>query len=445
MNTIVDQTTSPAPQTTTTPPLALAAPVLSVATNIICLKPRPLRPNFPAIDQGTALLANQSLTTPDELIHGLLHKATKGVLAGSSKTGKTWVLLDLAICVSTGTPFLKWNTTKGKVLFVNMEINKAFLKQRLLAMVEKKGIDSIDNLDIWTLRGQSADTEALLEGIVERAQDGNYALIILDPIYKLMVGRSENTASGVGLLCHHVERLMIKTGAAVMYAHHFTKGSQSGKKAMDRMSGSGVFARDADTILTLTEHKEECCYNVEMILRNLPPQPPFVVDWQYPVMVQRPDLEPDQLGNETEQDELEIGLLGLLDGKALTTTEWQQAATNLCSKATFHRRLKTLKATGKARCDDTSKTWEAVADETDETDETGETKTVISALENEPVIDFVLEEVREMQQIVTGVRISDTGTVPMSDPAARVIQQALIPSANITRFTQKAPDPINNN
>ena len=63
---------------------------------------------------------------------------------------------------------------------------------------------------------------------------------------------------------------------------------------------------------------------------------------------------------------------------------------------------------------------------------------MISALENEPVIDFVLEEVREMEQIVTGVRISDTGTVPMSDPAAGVIQQALIPPANITRFTQKA-------
>jgi hypothetical protein len=40
---------------------------------------------------------------------------------------------------------------------------------------------------------------------------------------------------------------------------------------MDRMSGSGVFARDADTILTLTEHEVEGCFAVEMNLRNLPP------------------------------------------------------------------------------------------------------------------------------------------------------------------------------
>jgi hypothetical protein len=97
----------------------------------------------------------------------------------------------------------------------------------------------------------------------------------------------------------------------------------------------------------LTAHKEKECYNVEMTLRDLPPQSPFVVDWQFPVMVERPDLEPDQLAQEKEQDELEIELLGLLDEKALTTTEWQKAAVIFCSKATFHRKLRILKHEGK--------------------------------------------------------------------------------------------------
>src|SRR5208337_2754717 len=101
------------------------------------------------------------------------------------------------------------------------------------------------------------------------------------PIYKLMAGRSENMAGGVGALVQQIDRLVEKTGAAVVYAHHYTKGNAAKKKTIDRMSGSGVFARDADTIITLTEHEEEGCYVLETTLRNLAPQPPFVVQWRY--------------------------------------------------------------------------------------------------------------------------------------------------------------------
>jgi hypothetical protein len=42
----------------------------------------------------------------------------------------------------------------------------------------------------------------------------------------------------------------------------------------------------------MTAHKERDCYTVEMILRNLPEQTPFVIQWQYPIMKLRPDLDP---------------------------------------------------------------------------------------------------------------------------------------------------------
>jgi hypothetical protein len=86
--------------------------------------------------------------------------------------------------------------------------------------------------------------------------------------------------------------------------HHFTKGNASRKKPIDRMSGSGVFARDADTIITLTEHVEDGCYTLETTLRNFPPQAPFVVEWQFPLMVERPDLDPaDFKGSEVEEED----------------------------------------------------------------------------------------------------------------------------------------------
>ena len=185
------------------PELPSGAAASGPTSSIICLKPAPAAGNtLPNIDAGNALVADNSLVAPRELVTGLLHRGTKGVLAASSKVGKSWMLLDLATSIATGTRFLKWNTTAGRVLFLNFEIHRAFIKKRLQIIQERKQLTNLDNLDIWTLRGASANPEELLERIIDETRADHYALIILDPIYKLMVGRSENMAGGVGALSH---------------------------------------------------------------------------------------------------------------------------------------------------------------------------------------------------------------------------------------------------
>jgi hypothetical protein len=63
----------------------------------------------------------------------------------------------------------------------------------------------------------------------------------------------------------------------VAAAHHFAKGDSTGKSAIDRMSGTGAWARDPDSILVLTPHEEADCYTVSPVLRNLPQVDEFVV------------------------------------------------------------------------------------------------------------------------------------------------------------------------
>jgi hypothetical protein len=92
-----------------------------------------------------------------------------------------------------------------------------------------------------------------------------------------------------------LEQIAVKTAAAVLYAAHFSKGNQAGKEAIDRISGSGVWTRDADSIITLTKHKEEGAYTVDLTLRNLPEQPPFVVQWDFPIMIERTEMLPSDL------------------------------------------------------------------------------------------------------------------------------------------------------
>ena len=149
-------------------------------SGIICLRPRPSLPHLPAIDQASTLLNNQTLSIPDELVQGLLHRSTKGVLGGSSKAGKSWILLDLAVSVATGTPFLQWPTTQGRVLFINLEIKESFFQGRLQALAARKGLTTLNNLDTWSLRGRFTSAEALLPAIIDRVGQSNYSLIVLD-------------------------------------------------------------------------------------------------------------------------------------------------------------------------------------------------------------------------------------------------------------------------
>jgi hypothetical protein len=181
----------------------------------------------------------------------------------------------------------------------------------------------------------------------------------------------------VAVLCNQLERIAERTGAAVVYSHHFTKGNQKKKAAIDRMSGSGVFARDADSIITLTEHSETDCYTVEMILRNLPQQPSFVVQWVYPVMVEREDLDPEDLKLDDNITDTDEGLLELLKDKPLSTGEWLAQAIGLgLSRAKFYRVKRDLKDNVYVLFDAKTKTWGLVPtaeEKTAETRETGET------------------------------------------------------------------------
>ncbi len=53
--------------------------------------------------------------------------------------------------------------------------------------------------------------------------------------------------------CNQFDKVCTELGTAVIYCHHHSKGSQGGKRSMDRASGSGVFARDPDALLDLIE------------------------------------------------------------------------------------------------------------------------------------------------------------------------------------------------
>ena len=291
--------------------------------------------------------------TPPELIHGILHQGSKLALGGGSKSFKTWTLLELAACVSTGRQWLGFPTTQGRVLYLNFELPEFSMEQRIREICAAMGVEVPKNLSLWNLRGYAADATTILPRISRQARRENYSLLILDPLYKLLGARDENASRDMADLMNGIERVAVETGAAVAFGSHYSKGNQAGKESMDRISGSGVFARDPDAIITMTRHEEDDAFAVEMTLRNHPPQEPFVVRREHPLMVIDSQLDPAKLkqaGGRKEEVSPE-NVLAILGERAMTYAEWlkEAEAELFLSPATFKRKLQDLKKRGRIR------------------------------------------------------------------------------------------------
>lgn len=255
-----------------------------------------VRPELPPILDVAELVA-QRPQAPPHIIGGVLHQGSKMVMAGTSKSNKTWCLVDLALSVACGQPWWQRPTARSDVLYLNFELADWAMLERLDAVArarpELKGFGH--SLHVWNLRGHSTDFSELRPQLQRRLDRHDFGLIILDPAYKLLGDRDENANGDITSLMNEFERLCVDTGAAVVLAHHFAKGDSTGKEAADRMSGAGAWARDPDSIMVLTPHEEPGCYTVQSILRNMPQVPEFVVAWEYPIMRVARDLDPAAL------------------------------------------------------------------------------------------------------------------------------------------------------
>lgn len=188
------------------------------------------------------------------LIDGVLRQGHKMLVGGPSKAGKSFGLIELSIAIAEGAKWLGFQCTQGRVMYVNLELDEASCFHRLRDVYTAMGIqpNNIGNIDIWNLRGNTVPMDKLAPFLIRRAMKKNYIAVIIDPIYKVITG-DENSADQMAHFCNQFDKVCTQLDCAVIYCHHHSKGSQGGKRSMDRVSGSGVFARDPDALLDLTE------------------------------------------------------------------------------------------------------------------------------------------------------------------------------------------------
>lgn len=249
---------------------------------------------------------NEAIELQPEVIEGVLRKGRKMILTGASKAGKSFLLVELAMALATGSKWLGFKCRESKVLYINFEIPKDSFTDRLRAVSAARGMTMrafSSKFDCLSLRGYARQFRQLLPSLKHKVKKGVYDVVIIDPIYKTLLG-DENDARVVAEFCNALDSLSTETGATIIFCHHHSKSAGEGVAAQNRSSGSGVFARDPDAIIDLLEivpydtdgtplevkiedfNGEECrsrtFMRLESSLREFEPLAPFEIVFNYP-------------------------------------------------------------------------------------------------------------------------------------------------------------------
>jgi len=243
---------------------------------------------------------HQTLRAP--VICGLLRRGETMNVIAPPKTGKSWLVLGLAMCVATGRRWLdSFETVAGDVLIIDNELHAETLAHRIPQVAEclRIGMNEIaETVHVQSLRGQLHDIFSLGQ-YFEALEPGRFALVVLDAFYRFMPrDMDENDNGTMANIYNHVDALADRLGCSFVLIHHATKGNQSAKSVTDVGAGAGSQSRATDTHLVLRPHEEPGAVVLEAAVRSWPPIEPMPLRWLFPVWKPACDLDPSLLKSE---------------------------------------------------------------------------------------------------------------------------------------------------
>lgn len=226
-------------------------------------KPRdtPVQP-LPVVQIGEIAVDD---TAPKWLIRDLWSSGAVGLVGGTPKSYKSWVGLDMAVSVASGTPCLGTYPveTPGRVLIYLAEDALSSVRERVAGIAASRGIDlhALDVLAITVPRlrlDQDRDRAMLLE----TARRLRPRLLLLDPLVRLHAA-NENDAGEIAQLLGYLRLLQRELDLAVVLVHHTRKYVPAGTQAGQGLRGSGELHAFGDSNLYLRRTREKLILSSE--------------------------------------------------------------------------------------------------------------------------------------------------------------------------------------
>lgn len=198
------------------------------------------------------------------LIDGLWAAEGVGIVGGAPKSCKTWLALDLAVSVATGTDALGRFpvTSAGPVLVYGAEDAAVRLRERLEALSAARGV-ALATVDVRLILAPSLrlDTERDLARLRRTLVEHRPRLLILDPLVRLH-RIDENSAGEMSVLLGELRALQREYELAVVLVHHLRKNGVAGQEGQ-ALRGSGDLHAWGDSNLYLRRREHEIRLTIE--------------------------------------------------------------------------------------------------------------------------------------------------------------------------------------
>ena len=199
------------------------------------------------------------------LIEDLWGRGAVGIVGGAPKCCKSWLGLDIALSVASGTPCL------GRFPVMNAGPTLVYLAEDAAPMVRERilGICNHRRLDIGTLDLHLIDSPSLrldldsdrtrLAAAVENIRP---KLLLLDPLVRLHRA-DENSSADISALLGFLRELQRRFDTAVLLVHHMSKKHRAQLGQALRGSGdlhafgdcNAYLVRNNDKLLLSVEHR----------------------------------------------------------------------------------------------------------------------------------------------------------------------------------------------
>jgi hypothetical protein len=199
------------------------------------------------------------------LIEGLWARSAIGLIGGAPKCCKTWLGLDMAVSVATGTKALGHFETKapGKALVFLAEDALPQVRSRIEALCRQRNKD-IALLDLYVITAPilRLDLAADQERLAQAVDLLRPRLLLLDPLVRLH-RLDENSAAEISGLLGYIRDLQRRFDVAIVLVHHASKKQRSqpgqalrGSSDLHAIGDCNAYlARDGERIVLTLEHR----------------------------------------------------------------------------------------------------------------------------------------------------------------------------------------------
>ena len=209
-----------------------------------------LMKGFNSIDAAT--LMDKPLPNSCFLVDGLVPEGVN-MISGAPKVGKSWLMLDLALSIASGEPFLGQNIAKCGVLYLCLEDTLKRIQDRLMKLTDEAPANLRFAVTAGTLGG----------GFEEELKNYLYSnpdtkLVIIDTLQRI---RSPKSSGSGGIYANDYEdisalkEIAASRNVSILLVHHLRK--QKDSDVFNQVSGSSGITGAVDTSYVLQKESRE--------------------------------------------------------------------------------------------------------------------------------------------------------------------------------------------